>query len=118
MDMTNKFKLQPSIYDWNILLNAYVKADDYTGSIATFNRLCQATKPDKYSYGTMMQMVGSRGDLAFTVDLYRRARNSGVFANDAMLSRSSSMLIAKRSFQGSEDVCSRASTKGIIATRM
>ncbi len=117
-DMTNKFKLQPSIYDWNILLNAYVKADDYTGSIATFNRLCQATKPDKYSYGTMMQMVGSRGDLAFTVDLYRRARNSGVFANDAMLSSLIDAYCQNDLFKEAEDVCSRASTKGIIATRM
>ncbi|KAI1421019.1 hypothetical protein F5Y12DRAFT_67126 [Xylaria sp. FL1777] len=117
-DMVNNFKIQPSIYDWNILLNAYVKADDYNGAIATFDRLCEATKPDKYSYGTLMQMVGSRGDLAFTVDLYRRARHSGIFANGAMLSTLIDAYCQNDLFKEAEDVCTRASAKGIIETLM
>ncbi|KAI0477947.1 hypothetical protein F4859DRAFT_42535 [Xylaria cf. heliscus] len=117
-DMTNKFKIQPSVYDWNILLNAYAKADDYDGAIGTFDSLCGATKPDKYSYGTLMQLAGSRGDLSFTVDLYRRARNSGVFANDAMLSSLVDAYCQNDLFKEAEDVCTRAASKRIIATRM
>ncbi|TGJ82612.1 hypothetical protein E0Z10_g6150 [Xylaria hypoxylon] len=117
-DMTNKFKIQPSIYDWNILLNAYVKADDYDGAIATFGSLCQGTKPDRYSYGTLMQMVGLRGDLGLTVDLYRRARNSRILANDAMLSSLIDAYCQNDLFKEAEDVCTRASSKGIIAIRM
>ncbi|KAI0449186.1 hypothetical protein F5B21DRAFT_495116 [Xylaria acuta] len=117
-DMTNKFKIQPSIHDWNILLNAYVKADDYDGAIGTFDSLCGATKPDRYSYGTLMQMAGSRGDLSFTVDLYRRARNSRVFANDAMLSSLIDAYCQNDLFKEAEDVCTRAASKGIIATRL
>ncbi|KAI1294279.1 hypothetical protein F5Y03DRAFT_373273 [Xylaria venustula] len=117
-DMMNKFKIQPSMYDWNILLNAYAKADDYDGAIATFDRICEASRPDKYSYGTLMQMAGSRGDLSFAVDLYRRARNTGIAANDAMLSSLVDAYCQNDLFKEAEDVCTRASTKGIIATRM
>ncbi|KAI0097740.1 hypothetical protein GGR51DRAFT_540130 [Nemania sp. FL0031] len=117
-DMTNKFKLQPSIFNWNILLNAYVKADDYDGAIRTFDSLCEAMSPDRYSYGTLMQMAGSRGDLGFTVDLYRRARNSSVLANDAMLSSLIDAYCQNDLFKEAEDVCTRAASKGMITTRM
>ncbi|KAI1189262.1 hypothetical protein F5B17DRAFT_215717 [Nemania serpens] len=117
-DMINKFKLEPTIYDWNILLNAYVKADDYDGAIKTFDSLCEALGPDKYSYGTLMQMAGSRGDLGYTVELYRRARNSGVYANDAMLSSLVDAYCQNDLFKAAEDVCTRAANKGMSTTRM
>lgn len=117
-DMTSKFKLQPSTYDWNILLNAYVKAEDYDGAIRTFDSLSEATAPDRYSYGTLMQMAGSRGDLGFAVDLYRRARGSGVFANDAMLSSLIDAYCQNDLFSEAEDVCTRAAGKGMITTLM
>lgn len=117
-DMINKFKLEPSIYDWNILLNAYVKADDYDGATKTFDSLSDALGPDIYSYGTMMQMSGSRGDLGFTVELYRRARSSGIFANDAMLSSLVDAYCQNDLFTAAEDVCTRATIKGMPTTRM
>ncbi|KAI0444070.1 hypothetical protein F4803DRAFT_512549 [Xylaria telfairii] len=117
-DMMNKFKIQPSVYDWNILLNAYIRADDYDGVISTFDNLCRATKPDRFSYGTLMQMVGSRGDLSFAVELYRRARNSDIFADDAMLSSLVDAYCQNDLFREAEDVCTRAASRGIIATRM
>ncbi|RYC57740.1 hypothetical protein CHU98_g8469 [Xylaria longipes] len=106
-DMTNKFKIRASAYNWNILLNAYVKADDYDGAIRTFDGICGAIEPDEYSYGTLMQMVGSRGDLSFTVDLYRRARNSGISTNDAMLSSLIDAYCQNDLFKEAEDVCTR-----------
>ncbi|KAI1820763.1 hypothetical protein F4861DRAFT_40268 [Xylaria intraflava] len=117
-DMITKFKLQPSVYDWNILLNAYVKGNDYDGAIATFYDLCQAVEPDRYSYGTLMQMAGTRGDLGFTVDLYRRARHSAVPINDAMLSSLVDAYCQNDHFKEAEDVCARAADKGMISTRM
>ncbi|KAI0186028.1 hypothetical protein EV127DRAFT_439925 [Xylaria flabelliformis] len=117
-DMINKFQIRPSVYDWNILLNAYAKADDYNGAITTFDNLCGAAKPDKFSYGTLMQMVGSRGDLRFTVELYRRARSSGVYANDAMLSSLIDAYCQNDLFREAEDVCTRAAGKGFSTTRM
>ncbi|KAI1122140.1 hypothetical protein F5Y10DRAFT_81327 [Nemania abortiva] len=117
-DMMKKFKFQPSIYNWNILLNAYVKADDYDGAISTFDSLCEATEPDRYSYGTLMQMAGSRGDLGFAVDLYRRARTSGVLGNNAMLSSLIDAYCQNDLFKEAEDVCTRAASKGMVTTRM
>ncbi|KAI0388838.1 hypothetical protein F5Y17DRAFT_451409 [Xylariaceae sp. FL0594] len=117
-DMRNKFQIDPSVYTWNILLNAYVKADDYDGAIATFENLCAATKPDKYSYGTIMQMAGERGDLGLTVELYRRARVSGVKANDAMMHSLVDAYCQNDSFKEAEDVCTHAASKGIVTTRL
>jgi len=117
-DMKDKFKIEPSIYTWNILLNAYVKADDYDGAIATFDNICAVTKPDKYSYGTLMQMVGARGDLGLTVELYRRARASGVRANDAMLNSLVDAYCLNDNFKEAEDVCAHAAKKGIVTTRL
>ncbi|KAI0193456.1 hypothetical protein F4808DRAFT_358790 [Astrocystis sublimbata] len=117
-DMINKFKVEPSTYSWNILLNAYVKADDYDGAIGTFDSLCLATVPDLYSFGTLMQMAGSRGDISFTVDLYRRARHVNVTPNEAMLSSLVDGYCQNDLFKEAEDVCARASAKGIVSTRM
>ncbi|KAI1432800.1 hypothetical protein GGR50DRAFT_672178 [Xylaria sp. CBS 124048] len=117
-DMSEKFKVQPSLYNWNILLNSYAKADDYEGALATFDELCKAVQPDQYSYGTLMQMAGGRGDLAFTVDLYRRARNSGVAVNDAMLSSLVDAYCQNDHHREAEDVCTRAAEKALVAPRM
>ncbi|KAI1172597.1 hypothetical protein F4777DRAFT_560897 [Nemania sp. FL0916] len=117
-DMTDKFKVQPATYAWNILLNAYAKADDYDGAIATFDRLCEACGPDTYSYGTLMQMAGSRGDLGFAVDLYRRARSTGVIINDAILSSLVDAYCQNDLLKEAQDVCTRAAIKGVDTTRM
>ncbi|KAI0406862.1 hypothetical protein F4802DRAFT_78976 [Xylaria palmicola] len=117
-DMKNKFKIQPSVYNWNILLNAYAKANDYDGATRTFDALFGAVKPDKYSYGTMMQMAGLRGDLGLTVDLYRRARSSHLYANEAMLSSLVDAYCQNDFFKEAEDVCTQSAGKGIIVTGM
>ncbi|KAK5633401.1 hypothetical protein RRF57_009115 [Xylaria bambusicola] len=86
--------------------------------MTTFDRLCETIRPDKFSYGTLMQMAGSRGDLAFTVDLYRRARTSNVVTNDAMLSSLVDAYCQNDLFKEAEDICTRASAKGIATTLM
>lgn len=70
---------------WNVLLNAHAKAGEYDTAIRVFTVLQDACKPDKYSYGTMMGLSGSRGDLEFTLELYRMAKNDGVEPNMAMV---------------------------------
>lgn len=66
---------------WNILLNAHAKAGAYDGAVRVFSVLKQAVTPDLYSYGTMMGMTGSRGDLEFTLELYRMAKNDQLKPN-------------------------------------
>ncbi|KAI1258596.1 hypothetical protein F5Y18DRAFT_343033 [Xylariaceae sp. FL1019] len=117
-DVTNVFKLTPLIYDWNILLRAYVKANDYDGAIETFERLCMRMKPDRYTFGTLMHMAGSRGDLGYTVELYRRARSAGVKPDDAILGSVVDAYCQNDHFQDAEDVCVRATDKGVATTWM
>lgn len=116
--ITTRFYQEPNIYCWNILLNAYVKAGDYDGAIQTFDKLSAVGKPDKYSYGTLMQMAGSRGDLGFTVDLYGRARRSGILANDAILGSLIDAYCQNDLLKEALDVCIRAARQGMVETRL
>ncbi|KAI1767833.1 hypothetical protein GGR53DRAFT_71441 [Hypoxylon sp. FL1150] len=116
--ISEKFGMEPTAYHWNILLNAYVKAGDYDGAIATFEDVAAVGKADKYSYGTMMHMAGNRGDLGFTIDLYRRAVSSGVRINDAILNSLVDAYCQNDYLRAAEDVCARAVKKGIVSTRM
>ncbi|OTB05485.1 hypothetical protein M426DRAFT_319751 [Hypoxylon sp. CI-4A] len=117
-DISGKFGIKPNTHSWNILLNAFAKAGDYQGAITTFEELVVEGTPDKYSYGTMMQMAGERGDLGFTIELYRQALSNGVRANDAMLSSLVDAYCQNDHMQAAEDICVRAAKRGIVTTRM
>ncbi|KAI0478897.1 hypothetical protein GGR56DRAFT_632448 [Xylariaceae sp. FL0804] len=117
-DMGTKLGLEPTIYHWNILLNAYVKADDYDGAISTFGSIIATGCADRYSYGTLMRIVGKRGDLGFTVELYRQARKRGILASTDMLSSLIDAYCLNGYYQEAEDVCVRAADRGIIFTHM
>ena len=49
-EITEQFHMQPSVWHWDILLNAYVKANDYDGAIQVFNDLIETVKRSKFSY--------------------------------------------------------------------
>lgn len=83
--LQNDYGTDLPVICWNVLLNAHAKAGEYDTAIRVFSVLQDACKPDKYSYGTMMGMSGSRGDLEFTLELYRMAKNDGVEPNMAMV---------------------------------
>ncbi|KAK4103533.1 hypothetical protein N658DRAFT_494019 [Parathielavia hyrcaniae] len=68
----------PEIRQWNILMNAHVKAGDYEGAIGLFSYVCDALEPDDNTFGAMMGMAGVRGDLQFTLELYQLARERRV----------------------------------------
>lgn len=70
---------------WNILLNAHAKAGEYDAAVRVFGALMQAIEPDKWSFGTIMGMSGSRGDLEFTLELYRMAKNRGLVPTPTMV---------------------------------
>ncbi|KAI1321531.1 hypothetical protein F5Y16DRAFT_388746 [Xylariaceae sp. FL0255] len=110
--MVEKHKVIPNNYNWNILLNAYVTANDYDGAIEVFRNLSSVIEPDGYSYATLMHLTGSRGDLGLTVDLYRLARDSGIVPNQAMLIALIDAYCQNDHFKEAEDVCIRAANKG------
>ncbi|KAJ4416461.1 hypothetical protein N0V82_006726 [Gnomoniopsis sp. IMI 355080] len=70
---------------WNVLLNAHAKAREYDAAVRVFVVLKKAVSADHYSYGTMMGMTGSRGDLEFTLELYRMAKSEDIQPNVTMV---------------------------------
>lgn len=94
-----------NILCWNILLNAHAKAREYDAAVRVFGVLRQAVTPDKYSYGTMMGMSGSRGDLEFTLDLYRMAKNEGIEPNVAMVDCVVEAYCQNDKFDNAENIC-------------
>lgn len=70
---------------WNVLLNAHAKASEYDAAVRVFGVLKQAVLADQYSYGTIMGMSGSRGDLEFTLELYRMAKSEDIQPNVTMV---------------------------------
>ncbi|KAI1376950.1 hypothetical protein F4677DRAFT_416858 [Hypoxylon crocopeplum] len=117
-DVSGRFGIEPNQYYWSILLNAYVKANDYDGAISTFEKIVQAGKANEYSYGTIMQMAGDRGDLGFTIDLYRQGLSVGVRANEAVLSSLVDAYCQNGYFTAAEHVCVRAAKGGNIKPRI
>lgn len=117
-DMQLKFKLKPNLYCWNILLNAYATIGDYEKAAEVFELLSTAHRPDRYSYGTMMQMAGSRGDLGYTADLYRKARGHGLRADAAILGSLVEAYCQNDMWSEAQDVCVRAAVLGTLATRI
>jgi len=117
-DMQLKFKLKPNLYCWNILLNAYATIGDYEKAAEVFELLSIEHRPDRYSYGTMMQMAGSRGDLGYTADLYRKARGHGLRADAAILGSLVEAYCQNDMWSEAQDVCVRAAILGTLATRI
>lgn len=70
---------------WNVLLNAHAKAREYDAAIRVFGVLKQAVTADHYTYGTIMGMCGSRGDLEFTLELYHMSKSEGLQPNVTMV---------------------------------
>ncbi|KAK9773597.1 hypothetical protein AB5N19_11078 [Seiridium cardinale] len=114
-EISTKFRLQPNRYCWSILLNAYTKAGDYDGAITTFEKLCENLGGmDRVSVGTLMRMASERGDLAFTVDLYRRARQEHIPTNDVpILCNLIDAYCHNDLFDAAEDLCVRAAGGGL-----
>ncbi|KAJ9148858.1 hypothetical protein NKR23_g4483 [Pleurostoma richardsiae] len=83
-EIHEEYGVRQSTSHWNILLNAYSKARDYDGAINVFSKLCEASTPDHISFGTIMGLSGSRGDLECTLELYRMAKSRGVEPTVAM----------------------------------
>ncbi|KAM7214118.1 hypothetical protein V8F06_010494 [Rhypophila decipiens] len=75
----------PNTVHWNNLIQAYVKARDFEGAMSAFMRLCEENQPNQHSFGIVMGMAGSRGDLRLTLDLLRLSGELGVRPNTAML---------------------------------
>jgi pentatricopeptide repeat-containing protein PET309 len=81
-----KYGVQPSIKCWNILINAHGKVLDIDGAFTQFQRLLNSSlQPDSYTYGTLMGICTTRGDLDQAMELYQLAEGQGVAKSAAMI---------------------------------
>ncbi|KAF2846632.1 TPR-like protein [Plenodomus tracheiphilus IPT5] len=73
------YKLVPDIYCWNILLLAYVRADDLDGALECFNSCVDCGhKPDAYTFGPLLDLAAQRGDIEAFETLFSRAKQMGI----------------------------------------
>lgn len=90
---------------WNILLNAHAKAGEYDAAVRVFGVLKEACKPDLYSFGTIMGLSGTRGDLEFTLELYRMAKDDGLMPNVTMVDAVVEAYCQNDKYAEAENIC-------------
>ncbi|KAB5540422.1 hypothetical protein GE09DRAFT_1192143 [Coniochaeta sp. 2T2.1] len=104
---------RPDTMQYNMLLSAHEKARDLDGALKTFNELCEHTTPNNYSYGYLMTLAGSRGDLKLTLGLYRLARGAGIRPDVAMVDAMIQAYCESDRIHSAEELCLIA-TKGHV----
>ncbi|KAI9824450.1 MAG: hypothetical protein M1832_001985 [Thelocarpon impressellum] len=76
--MSGRYGVEPDLRSWNILLEAYGKANDVDGAWQCFNNILDTDlKPNEYTYGTLIGMFANRGDVERVVDLIKLAKEHG-----------------------------------------
>ena len=105
---------KPKTVHWNILLNAYAKASDYSGCLETFERLDEVGKPDSYSYGTVMGMAAVRGDLSFALVLFNAAKADGIKPDVGMVDSLIEAYCQNDRFREAEVIVKQTVKKGTL----
>lgn len=78
-NMKAKYGVKPNIKSWNIVINAYGKVGDVEGALQRFDQLLESgMRPDVHTFGTLMGICVSRGDLAAAIEFYQLAESLGV----------------------------------------
>ena len=107
-------KAKPKTVHWNILLNAYAKASDYSGCLEAFERLDEVGKPDSYSYGTVMGMAAVRGDLSFALVLFNAAKADGITPDVGMVDSVIEAYCQNDRFREAEVIVKQTVKKGTL----
>ncbi|KAK3338170.1 hypothetical protein B0H65DRAFT_313774 [Neurospora tetraspora] len=105
---------KPKTVHWNILLNAYAKASDYSGCLEAFERLDEVGKPDSYSYGTVMGMAAVRGDLSFALVLFNAAKADGIKPDVGMVDSLIEAYCQNDRFREAEVIVKQTVKKGTL----
>ncbi|KAK0722303.1 hypothetical protein B0T26DRAFT_623116, partial [Lasiosphaeria miniovina] len=104
LDEVAKTMPPPTKY-WNVLLNAYARAWMYDEAVKTFVHMFEQSQVDHVSFGTIMGMSGARGDLDFTLDLLRLAKEFEVEPDIAMVDAVVEAYCENDQFSQAEELC-------------
>ena len=75
----DEFGLVPDTACWNMLLLAYVRADDLEGSLECFNQCTDSgAVPDLHTFGPLLDFCARRGDVEAFETLFTRAKQMGI----------------------------------------
>ncbi|KAK3390456.1 hypothetical protein B0H63DRAFT_465664 [Podospora didyma] len=103
---------QPVDIAWlNALMNAHMKANRYNAAVATFVRICATTGPDEISFGSLMGMAGTRGDIEFVFELGQLADTMGIERNISMVDAIVEAYCQNERFHEAEKLCLKVTTQ-------
>lgn len=77
-DMIKTYRAEPDIDMYNMLLKAYVKADDYDGTLKCFGDAAKKLGPDAWTYAHVMAMTAKKGDLETTLEFFNMSQQAKV----------------------------------------
>jgi pentatricopeptide repeat-containing protein PET309 len=106
----DNYGLQPTLRCWNILINVYGKVHDTDSAYECFEGLLQSgdLQPDNYTFGTLMGICVSRGDLRRALELYKLAEDMGVQRSIAMIDSLVLGHIQDEQLDQAEEICEDA----------
>ncbi|CAK7227793.1 hypothetical protein SBRCBS47491_006689 [Sporothrix bragantina] len=84
-EIKSKYNVEPNVICWNIRLHIHAERGHSVTAMNVFEDLCEAVQPDDYSFGTIMSLVGGRGDLGLVLDLYWLAQQCGVPITESII---------------------------------
>ncbi|OIW32510.1 hypothetical protein CONLIGDRAFT_571683 [Coniochaeta ligniaria NRRL 30616] len=105
---------RPDIRFYNMLLSAHGKAWDLDGALETFTELCEHAKPNNYSFGYLMNMTGSRGNVQLTLGLYKMARGKGIAPDVAMVNAIVEAYCQSDRMASAENLCNIATKRRVL----
>ncbi|ESZ98674.1 hypothetical protein SBOR_0912 [Sclerotinia borealis F-4128] len=115
-----KYRLKPTIICCNIVISAYAQVGKFDEAFKFFDDTITKRKlrPDDYTFGTLMGMCASLGNLENTIELYRMSASYGVEKSTAMVSTLVTVYIAEGRLEEAETICEEAVTFKGSRTRM
>lgn len=76
--MKKEYGVSPTLRCWNIVLHAYIRADDVFGATETFRKMLKSGyEPDEYSYATLLASYARRGDIDGVIEVLDFAKSRG-----------------------------------------
>ncbi|KAF2467346.1 uncharacterized protein BDR25DRAFT_267511 [Lindgomyces ingoldianus] len=86
--ISGEFGLAPDTTCWNILLLAYARADDLDGALHCFSRILESgIQPDKHTFGPLLNLCASRGDVEAFEEIFSKAQQLKVHLRNEAVAR-------------------------------
>ncbi|KAM3076829.1 hypothetical protein ACMFMG_003702 [Clarireedia jacksonii] len=106
-----KYELKPTILCYNILINAYAKVHDFDKAFQSFDTVLASVpklKPDDYTFGTVMGICSSIGDLENAVQVYKMSEDYDIGKSGAMVSTLVTAFLQEARLDEAENICEEA----------